>query len=139
MTLKSLFTARCTSTRFPLGAPAMSSIAHWPVTMVQPSIPLASKSQRSAASPSGTRSSSAAAAEAPRVTTEVANEASPTSAVVSARRRDTFCPSLVIGSSKSVTLPFDRDHLERHTLFLKSGIELTHPTQIMLGLGGPYH
>src|SRR5437667_3782998 len=60
MTLNSFRVARCTSTFLPLGAPAISSTAHCPLTVVQPSMPLASKSNLSTGTLSGTLSSSAA-------------------------------------------------------------------------------
>src|SRR5437867_7958492 len=47
ITLNACRVARWTSTRVPLGAPAMSSTAHCPSTVVQPSIPFVSKSTRS--------------------------------------------------------------------------------------------
>src|SRR5215831_4960782 len=53
MTLNGFLVARCTSTLLPLGAPAMSSAAHWPSTTVQPSTPLLSKSNVSTGAPSG--------------------------------------------------------------------------------------
>src|SRR5712692_9351789 len=62
MTLNSFLVARCTRTLLPLGAPAISSTAHWPSIVVQPWIPLPSKSNLSVGALSGTLSSSAAAA-----------------------------------------------------------------------------
>src|SRR2546425_1852899 len=62
MTLNWFLVARCTSTFLPLGAPTMSSTAHWPSTVVQPSMPFASKSNLTTGTLSGTLSSSAAAA-----------------------------------------------------------------------------
>src|SRR5262245_35596896 len=53
MTLNSFFVARCTSTLLPLGAPVMSSTAHCPSTVVQPSTPLLSKSNFSSGALSG--------------------------------------------------------------------------------------
>src|SRR2546425_6134887 len=47
MTLNWLSVARCTSTFFPLGAPAISCTAHWPSTVIHPSMPCVSKSKRS--------------------------------------------------------------------------------------------
>src|SRR2546428_13066393 len=61
-TLNSFLVARCTSTFPPLGAPAMSSTAHCPSTVVQPSMPFASKSNLSVGTLSGTLRSSAASA-----------------------------------------------------------------------------
>src|SRR6266446_10654227 len=54
MTLNSFLVARCTSTFLPLGAPAISSTAHCPLTRVQPSMPFVSRSNRSAGRSSGT-------------------------------------------------------------------------------------
>src|SRR5215467_12677255 len=62
MTLNWFRVARCTRTFLPLGAPAMSSTAHWPSTIVHPSMPLLSKSNFSVGTLSGTLSSSAAMA-----------------------------------------------------------------------------
>src|SRR5262249_25079981 len=68
MTLNSFLVARCVRTCAPLGAPAISSTAHWPWTVVQPSRPLVSKSNRSTGRLSGTLSSAGAArAEAGRI------------------------------------------------------------------------
>src|SRR5262249_46179557 len=44
---------RCTRALLPLGAPAISSTAHWPSTVVQPSMPLVSKSNVSTGRLSG--------------------------------------------------------------------------------------
>src|SRR2546428_6856725 len=62
MTLNVFFVARCTSTFLPLGASAISSTAHCPCTVVQPSSPFASKSNLSVGTLPGTLSSSAASA-----------------------------------------------------------------------------
>src|SRR5437870_775807 len=62
MTLNWFLIARWTSTFLPLGAPAISSTAHCPSIVVQPSMPFPSKSNRSVGTLSGTLSSSAAAA-----------------------------------------------------------------------------
>src|SRR6266852_4419692 len=61
-TLNWFLVARCTSTFLPLGAPAISSTADCPSTVVQPSIPFASKSNLSVGTLSGTLSSSTASA-----------------------------------------------------------------------------
>src|SRR5258707_9067126 len=61
ITLKAFCTARCTSTRSPLGAPAIPSTPHWPSIDLHPSIPFCSKSKRSADVLGGTLSSSAMA------------------------------------------------------------------------------
>src|SRR5438876_9159714 len=85
--LNSFFVPRCTSTLLPLGAPAMSSTAHWPSTVVQPSMPFASKSNLSTGTLSGTLSSSAAAGAGTRghrAATSTAN------VVLSIPRRVTF-------------------------------------------------
>src|SRR4029450_5090722 len=61
MTLKGFFGARCTSTPLPLGAPGISSTAHWPSTDFQPLSSACSKSKRSVNAPCGRVSSSARA------------------------------------------------------------------------------
>src|SRR5216683_2734657 len=61
MTLNWFLVERCTSTFLPLGAPAMSSTAHWPSTVVQPSMPLVSKSKRSTGMLSGNLTTAGAA------------------------------------------------------------------------------
>src|SRR5712691_2250855 len=66
MTLNSFVVARCTSTFFPLGAPAISSTAHWPATVAQPSIPPVSKSNVSVVALSGSLISAGAARARPR-------------------------------------------------------------------------
>src|SRR2546427_13055746 len=54
MTLNAFLVARCTSTFLPLGALAISSTAHCPSIVVQPSIPFAPKSNFSVCTLSGT-------------------------------------------------------------------------------------
>src|SRR5438132_5406436 len=101
MTLNSFWVARWTSTLLPLGAPAMSSTAHRPSTVVQPSRPLASKSNLSTGTLSGTLSSSAAAAagrRGHRVTTSAAN------VVVNIARRVRFVMLLFLRGRPSVEL-----------------------------------
>src|SRR5882672_11363446 len=85
MTLNSFVVARWTSTLLPLGAPAMSSTAHRPATVLQPSIPVVSKSNAVVGTLSGTLIS-VGAARAPRrrLTPTPATAAS---AVVKNRRR----------------------------------------------------
>src|SRR5215469_15726772 len=61
MTLNAFLVARCTRTFLPLGAPAMSSMAHAPSTLVQPSIPVLSKSNVSTGVLSGNLISAGAA------------------------------------------------------------------------------
>src|SRR5260370_3131270 len=58
-TLKAFCTARWTSTRLPLGAPSISSTPQRPSTVVHPSAPPVSKSNRRAGGPPGTGSSPA--------------------------------------------------------------------------------
>jgi hypothetical protein len=53
ITLNAFFVARWTSAFVPAGAPAMSSTTHSPLTVVQPSMPLASKSMRFIGTESG--------------------------------------------------------------------------------------
>src|SRR5712691_1481734 len=53
ITLNSFLVARCTKAFLPIGAPGKSSTTHWPPTCVQPSIPLASKSNFCSVTPSG--------------------------------------------------------------------------------------
>src|SRR5712691_8021124 len=53
ITLKSFLVARCTKTFLPTGAPGKSSTIHCPPIVVQPSIPLASKSNFCSVTPSG--------------------------------------------------------------------------------------
>ena len=86
MTLNSFLVARCTSTFLPLGAPAMSSTAHWPSTVVQPSIPLLSKSNVSTGMLSGNLTSMRAASAPPRRLT--LKTPSVASAALNTRRRD---------------------------------------------------
>src|SRR3989442_6038419 len=62
MTLNSFLVSRWTSTFLPLGAPAISSTAHCPWTVVHPATPVVSKSNLSVGTLSGTLSSSAALA-----------------------------------------------------------------------------
>src|SRR5213595_2637877 len=78
ITLNSFLVARCTSTFLPLGAPAMSSTAHWPSTVVHPSMPLVSKSKRSTGMFSGNLiSAGAARARACRLRLKAAAAANP--------------------------------------------------------------
>src|SRR6267378_806882 len=84
MTLNSFVVARWTSTRLPLGAPAMSSTAHRPVTLLQPSIPVVSKSNAVVGTLSGTLISAGAARARRRLAPKPARA---TSAVVKNRRR----------------------------------------------------
>src|SRR5882672_4316852 len=63
ITLKAFCTARCTSTRLPPGAPAISSTPHWPAIDFHPSNPFCSKWKRSVGALGGTLSSSARAAD----------------------------------------------------------------------------
>src|SRR6266849_2058675 len=88
MTLNSFLVARWTSTFLPLGAPAISSTAHCPSTVVQPSTPFVSKSNVSVGALSGTLSSSAAAAPGNRG--HGAPAASAANVVLSIPRRVTF-------------------------------------------------
>src|SRR5712692_92676 len=53
ITLNSFFVARCSKAFLPIGAPGKSSTTHWPPIVVQPSIPLASKSNFCSVTPSG--------------------------------------------------------------------------------------
>src|SRR5213594_5216509 len=97
MTLNVFLVARCTSTFLPLGAPAMSSTAHCPSTVVQPSIPFVSKSNLSVGTLSGTLSSSAAAAAGNRGHRAPATSAA--NVVLNILRRVTFMGlfSLLLG------------------------------------------
>src|SRR5882724_4444126 len=63
ITLKAFCTARCTSTRLPLGAPAISSTPHRPAIAFHSSSPFCSKSNRSVGAVGDTLSSSARAAD----------------------------------------------------------------------------
>src|SRR5882762_4567088 len=85
MTLNSFVVARWTSTLLPLGAPAMSSTAHRPATVLQPSIPVVSKSNAVVGTLSGTLISVGAARARRRLAPTAATAAS---APVKNRRRD---------------------------------------------------
>src|SRR6266545_7672040 len=98
MTLNAFSVARCTSTFLPLGAPAISSTAHCPSTVVQPSIPSASKSNVSVGTLSGTLSSSAAFAARDRGHHAPATSAA--TVLLSIVRRVTF---IVGGATSSVS------------------------------------
>src|SRR5712691_2377167 len=106
MTLNSFLVARWTTTFLPLGAPAMSSTAHWPSTVVQPSTPFASKSNLSVGTLSGTLSSSAALAAGNRghqATTSAAN------VVLNTPRRVTFMTLLsYLGNTTRGSWSFSR-------------------------------
>src|SRR5438552_5407034 len=101
MTLNAFPAARWTSARLPLGAPAMSSTAHWPSTVVQPSIPFASKSTRSTGTLSGSLISAGSATARERVTP---NPASSASMALTMSRRD--IPALRMGASSVELLGF---------------------------------
>src|SRR5437870_3466508 len=89
MTLNVFLVARCTSTFLPLGAPAMSSTAHCPSTVVQPSIPFASKANLLVGTLSGTLNSSAASAARNRGN-DHAPATSAATVVLNVARRVTF-------------------------------------------------
>src|SRR5438128_7911251 len=100
MTLNSFLVARCTSTFLPLGAPAISSTAHCPSTVVQPSIPFASKSNLSVGVLSGTLSSSAASTALDRDHDERATSA--VTMVLNIARRVTFMDVVLLGQDAVV-------------------------------------
>src|SRR5437870_3805205 len=128
MTLNVFFVARCTSTFLPLGASAISSTAHCPSTVVQPSSPFASKSNLSVDTLSGTLSSSAAAANRNRG--HQAPAASTATVVLNIPRRVTFMGRLSssTSSTSSVVETLLRQHHEgalhvRRVLGTGDGIE----------------
>src|SRR6266571_1224467 len=102
MTLNWFLVARCTSTLLPLGAPAISSTAHCPSTVVQPSSPFASKSNLSVGTLSGTLSSSAASVARNRGHPH-APATSAATAVLNIARRVTFMDAVpYLGSTTGV-------------------------------------
>src|SRR5262249_10262948 len=103
MTLNWFRVARCTSTFLPLGAPAISSTTHWPSTLVQPSMPLLSKSNFSAGVLSGTLSSSAAIVSVRRDQPAPARTAA--SVTLNRRRRMTSMKTLSCVSSADTAQP----------------------------------
>src|SRR5438067_11533265 len=94
MTLNSLLVSRWTSTFLPLGAPAISSTAHCPWTVVQPSTPFVSKSNLSVGALSDTLSSSAALAGENRH--HGAPSISAANAILTIPRRVTFTRALLV-------------------------------------------
>src|SRR5947207_14498079 len=99
ITLYSFRVARCTSTFLPLGAEGISSTAHCPSAMLQPSIPFASKSNFSSGTLSGTLISAAAADGGRRVTPYAPSAAN---TALNQARRD------VPVISRSSLVPLDR-------------------------------
>src|SRR2546425_4465962 len=102
ITLNAFPAARWTSARLPLGAPATSSTAHWPSTVVQPSIPFASKSTRSTGTLSGSLISAGSATA--RECGVTPNAASSASVALTMCRRDIV--ALRMGASSVELLGF---------------------------------
>src|SRR5438132_5770890 len=129
MTLNAFPAARWSSARLPLGAPATSSTAHWPSTVVQPSIPFASKSMRSTGTPSGSLISAGSATARERGVTP--NAASSASVALTMSRRDIV--ALRMGASSVELLGFrlpvgalDERHLGDGMTVLQRGHDADH-------------
>ncbi len=120
ITSNSFFVARWTRTRFPLGAPGISSSVHCPSTVVQPSRLLASKSYRSSGVPAD-KVSSGGAATARRWAVRAQAPTAASAVRIIARRVIVrrFMASLLVSASRTLAVadrPDESPCLDPHAL-----------------------